>query len=241
VVFRTLLFKMFNRISTWKLLCAEFGEISWKSFDRPAYDFVLSRAFKAGTKLYSAAYVVPPPRLGEDRKHSNHLRLLQMMMDAGIGERIAEGGSLRAAFETLRSYPAMGDFLAYQFAIDLNYSSAVNFDEMEFVMAGPGARDGIRKCFGRASDGIEAQVIAYMAAHQRENFMRLGLDFTFLGGRRPLQLIDCQNLFCEVDKYARVAHPDIAGHSGRTRIKQSFAPVAEQVSAWFPPKWGLQT
>jgi hypothetical protein len=56
---------------------------------------------------------------------------------------------------------------------------------------------------------------------------------------RPLQLIDCQNLFCEVDKYARVAHPDIAGHSGRTRIKQRFAPVADRVPAWFPPRWGI--
>jgi len=56
---------------------------------------------------------------------------------------------------------------------------------------------------------------------------------------RPLQLIDCQNLFCEVDKYARVAHPQITGRSGRTRIKQLFAPVVDPVPAWFPPKWGL--
>lgn len=240
VVFRTLLFKMFNRVSTWELLRSELGEISWADFDRNAYDKVLTRAHETGAKLYSAAYVVPPPRLGEARKHSNHLRLLQMMMEADVARRIGEGGSLRAAFETLRSFPAMGDFLAYQFAIDLNYSAAVNFDEMEFVVPGPGARDGIRKCFGRAADGIEAEIIAYMADRQREHFERLGLDFTPLGGRRSLQLIDCQNLFCEVDKYARVVHPDVAGRSGRTRIKQSFAPVAEPVSGWFPPKWGLQ-
>ena len=77
-----------------------------------------------------------------------------------------------------------------------------------------------------------------MATHQREHFDRLGLTFKGLWGR-PLQLIDCQNLFCEVDKYARVAHPDIAGISGRSRIKQRFAAVLEPVSAWFPPKWGL--
>ncbi|WP_218951868.1 nucleotide kinase domain-containing protein [Amycolatopsis anabasis] len=240
VVFRTLLFKMFNRVSTWQMLQEAFGEISWEQFDYAAYDNVLSHAFARGHKLYSAAYVVPPPPLGADRKHSNHLRLLELMMTSGIGGQIADGGSLRGAFQVLRTFPAMGDFLSYQFAIDLNYSAAFDFDEMEFVVPGPGARDGIRKCFGPASDGIEADVIAYMADHQHEHFDRLGLDFSGLYGR-PLQLIDCQNLFCEVDKYARVAHPDIAGHSGRSRIKQLFEPVAEPVVAWFPPKWNLQT
>ena len=65
-----------------------------------------------------------------------------------------------------------------------------------------------------------------------------GLSFAGLRGR-PLQLIDCQNLFCEVDKYARVAHPEIVGHSGRSRIKQRFQPVMDRVPAWFPPKWGI--
>src|SRR5258707_9985183 len=46
--------------------------------------------------------------------------------------------------------------------------------------------------------------------------------YTTLFRSRRLQLIDCQNLFCEVDKYARVAHPNIAGRTGRTRIKQKF-------------------
>ena len=56
---------------------------------------------------------------------------------------------------------------------------------------------------------------------------------------RPLQMIDCQNLFCEVDKYARIAHPDIVGHSKRTRIKQKFRPKSNYFSPWYPPKWEL--
>lgn len=238
IVFRTVLFKLFNRVSTWRLLTDALGELTWENFDLAAFDQVLTDAFSRGARLYSAAYVVPPPRLGADRKHTNHLRLVEHMMTTGLTERLLAADSLRAVYETLLSYPAMGDFLAYQFAIDLNYSTAINFDEMEFVVPGPGARDGIRKCFGPAADGIEPEVIRYMAEHQEEHFDRLGLNFTGLRGR-PLQLIDCQNLFCEVDKYARVAHPEIAGHSGRSRIKQLFAPIAEPVTAWFPPKWNL--
>jgi hypothetical protein len=238
VIFRTLLFKMFNRVSTWQLLIDGVEEISWERFELKRYDEVLRTAFGRGTKLYSAAYVVPPPRLGADRKHTNHLRLVHLMMTTDIPGQLAAAGSLRSLFETLGAYPAMGNFLAYQFAIDLNYSAVLDHDEMEFVAPGPGARDGIRKCFGPAADGIESEVIRYMAEHQGEHFDRLGLEFSGLRGR-PLQLIDCQNLFCEVDKYARVAHPNIGGHSGRSRIKQLFAPVAEPVTAWFPPKWNL--
>jgi hypothetical protein len=54
-----------------------------------------------------------------------------------------------------------------------------------------------------------------------------------------LQLIDCQNLFCEVDKYARVYHPEMTGKSGRSRIKQRFHPKASPIDYWYPPKWGL--
>ena len=71
-----------------------------------------------------------------------------------------------------------------------------------------------------------------------EHFSRLRLSFAGLNGRR-LQLVDCQNLFCEVDKYARLAHPEITGYSGRTRIKRRFTPVDTALTSWFPPKWGI--
>jgi hypothetical protein len=238
IMFRTLLFKVFNRIPTWQRLEAAVGEVAWREYAYDQYEQVLSAAFTSGERLYSAAYVIPPPAFGEGRKHANHLRLLELMMSTDVAGKVRSAGSLRGVFEVLRSYPAIGDFLAYQYVIDLNYSPMLAHDEMEFVVPGPGARDGIRKCFGRSADGIEADVIRYMADHQEEHFARLGLHFAGLRGRR-LQLIDCQNLFCEVDKYARVAHPDVQGISGRTRIKQSFQPVAEPVPAWFPPKWGI--
>ncbi len=238
LIFRILLFKMFNKIETWRLLVAEVGTPSPAAFDPERCAAVLDEAFARGQRLYSAAYVMPSPAFGAARKHVNHLRLLQHMLDDGFVDRLVNAASMREGFELIKSYPSMGDFLAFQFLIDINYSTALDFDEMEFVVAGPGARDGIRKCFGPRSDGREREIIEYMAASQHEHFTRLGLTFNGLFGR-PLQLIDCQNLFCEVDKYARVAHPDVVGYSGRTRIKQKFRALPAPVPAWFPPKWGL--
>jgi hypothetical protein len=77
-----------------------------------------------------------------------------------------------------------------------------------------------------------------MADLQKQEFERLGLDFQSLWGR-PLQLIDCQNLFCEVDKYARVAHPQVAGKTGRVRIKQKFDPILDPINLFYPQKWKL--
>ena len=237
VVFRILLFKLFNRIDTWRALETSLGEIRWRSFEFERYRAALDEAAKDGP-VYSAAYVMPPPRLGEPSKRLNHLRLLERMMRDGLSAFIAGSPQLERVYERLRSYPSVGRFLGFQFTIDLNYSDVMDASEDEFVVAGPGACDGIVKCFGSAARGIEAEVIRYMTDTQESHFARLGLDFPGLFGRR-LQLIDCQNLFCEVDKYARVAHPSVPGISGRSRIKQKFRPLAQPLSAFFPPKWRL--
>jgi hypothetical protein len=108
---------------------------------------------------------------------------------------------------------------------------------MEFVVAGPGAKDGISKCFV-GSDVHPADVIRYMADVAQDEFKRLGLAFRPLG-KRQLQLIDCQNVFCELSKYARVKHPEIGGVSGRTRIKQKFSMNTAALPQMYPPKWGV--
>jgi alpha-glutamyl/putrescinyl thymine pyrophosphorylase clade 1 len=238
LLFRILLFKFFNRISTWQLLDSALGELTWARFRVSDCGQVLTEALRRGERIYSAAYVIPPPQRGARRKHTNHLLLLEHLLHDGLRTKIEASASMGKAFHVLRSYPGMGDFLAYQFLIDINYSAVINFDEMDFVVPGPGANDGIRKCFGPGPRGVEADIIRYMSDTQEEHFARLGLNFTGLNGRR-LQLVDCQNLFCEVDKYARVAHPKIAGYSGRTRIKQRYVPSDRPVTSWFPPKWGI--
>jgi hypothetical protein len=239
-VFRVLLFKFFNKIETWQALEQALGDLSVHSFDHSLYAEVLDDRRDRGEQNYSAAYMIPPPPFGESSKHRNHLRLLESMMVADLAGQLEAADDMSAAYDLLLGYPSVGRFLGYQFLIDLNYGTQLRFTEMDFVVAGPGARDGVRKCFGPAATGIEESVIAWVVDTQDDHFERLGLQFRSLFGR-PLQLIDAQNLFCEVDKYARVAHPDIAGVSGRTRIKQKFAARARPSQPCFPPQWGLST
>ena len=240
IFFRVILFKMFNRIETWELLKANLGEFGYASYSFSRYSAILKRAMDNGDRIYSAAYIMPSGgRLfGRSRKHESNLLLLDNMMREGVPRRLTAMPSMKQAFELLKSYPMIGDFLAYQYVTDINYSQLMSFSEMEFVMPGPGAKDGIRKCFTSLGGLTEADIIRMVAKRQVEEFDRLGIEFQPLWGR-PLQLIDCQNLFCEVDKYARLAHPEVMGITGRTRIKQVYRPNLEPVEYWYPPKWGL--
>lgn len=238
VVFRVLLFKLFNRIETWELLSGTVGPLTARDFDVEIFDKVMSEAFARGDRLYSAAYIMPTAIPGLARKHRSHLELLRQMLDDRLADRLSATGSMGTAYDVLLEYRGIGPFLAYQLVTDLNYTSVLDFSEMDFVVPGPGARSGIRKCFTHPGDYGEVDVIRFMADSQEQEFERLGLHFETLWGR-PLQLIDCQNLFCEVDKYARVMHPDVEGIGTRSRIKQRFRPTASPVDVWFPPKWGI--
>jgi hypothetical protein len=236
--FRTILFKLFNRIDTWRLIESAFGSITPDSYDYREYDRILTDAMAEGRRIYSPAYIMPSGSAVGTRKHQVHLKLLESMMNDDLPSRLADCGSMRKAFDLLREYPMIGDFLGYQYVTDLNYSNLLNFSEMDFVMPGPGARSGIQKCFTDRGSYSESDVIRWMADHQEEEFRKRGIAFLSLWGR-PLQLIDCQNLFCEVDKYARVLHPDVRGLSRRVRIKQEYRPNPEPIDYWFPPKWAL--
>ena len=160
------------------------------------------------------------------------------MMADETPRRIANASSMQQAFEILRSYPTIGSFLAYQFVTDLNYSEMVDFSEMEFVIPGPGAIDGIHKCFADLGGLNEIDIIELVTDRQEVEFERLGLKFRTLGSRF-LQLIDCQNLFCEVSKYARLKHPEVDGISKRKRIKQIYRPLEKPIEYWYPPKWNI--
>ena len=238
--FRTILFKLFNKIETWEMLEDSLGTISFANYVYAEYDQVLAEALSSGVRIYSPAYMMPSGKtsFGYPRKHSNHLKLLESMMADELPNRIANTSSMMQGFEMLVSYPTVGNFLAYQFITDLNYSELTDFSEMEFVAAGPGALDGIHKCFADMG-GLNAEdIIRVVTERQEQEFERLGLEFRTLGGR-PLQLIDCQNIFCEVSKYARLKHPDIAGISQRKRIKQIYRSTSEPIDYWYPPNWGI--
>ncbi len=239
--FRIMLFKTFNRISTWEHLAAAVGEIRWQDFSFNQYDRVLTGLITRGIPIYSAAYIMASGKqqYGFELKHRNHLALLERMMKDRLYEQIGAAKSLDEVYHLFSVYPTIGDFLAYQYAIDVNYSTITDFSEMDFVKAGPGAKRGLEKCFDDFGGYTYEELINMVADGQEDELARLGIDFKSLWGR-PLQLIDCQNVFCEVDKYTRVSHPELTSRQKRTTIKQRFSPQERgPIDYFFPPKWNI--
>lgn len=238
MLFRILLFKLFNKESTWELLLDHFQDITLKTFNKEEYSKVLEEAISNGVKIYNDAYISCANKaFGYDRKHDNHLSLLDKMFNIDeMQDKIIKCQTMKEGFDIIKSYPLIGNFMAYQLVTDINYSEAVNWKEDEFTVAGPGSLRGIKKCFIDKGDLSNEDIIRYMYEHQDKEFKRLNLNFKRIGNR-PLQLIDCQNIFCELDKYCREAFPNLK--SNRTKIKKHYVPKKEKIEYFYPPKWNI--
>ena len=234
--FRIILFKLFNKIETWIELEKQVGEICISNYNEAHYGQILNDIKSSGRAIYSAAYIMPSGKseFGSSVKHENNLKLISYIIKTELQHRIWELKHLKDAYNTLLSIPTLGKFLAFQYAVDLGYSEYSIFTEDQFVVAGPGAIRGLAKCFPASRASNAEWIIQNITDIQEEEFARLGLKFRHLNNRR-LQLIDCQNLFCEIDKYLRVARPEF-GKLG-ARIKQKYTQNTHPISFFLPPKW----
>jgi hypothetical protein len=237
VFLRIALFRLFSKEGTWEAIEAASGGLRRASFDEDVLGDVLDD-LKSRQSIYTAAFILAAPSVfGHQAKHRNHLALVaSMFRPAGLGAKLARAQSLQDVYEGLVEYPAIGPFLGYQIAVDLNYTEHLDFSENDFTVAGPGAIRGLQKVFADPGDRSPNQLILEMVDRQDEEFARLGLEFGGLFGR-PLHAVDCQSLFCETDKYSRQAFPELK--SNRVRIKREFRASSESLPLVFPPKWGL--
>lgn len=236
-LFRIFLFRLLNKIETWQKLEQKLGPISLKNFRPDKYSYVLEK-IKLYQPIYGNAFILCANKaFGYDQKHKNHLALLEFVFKKQNNLlRLIKSASLEKLFNNLVSFPLIGNFMAYQIAIDFNYSEVFDFDENDFTTAGPGAIRGINKCFMDIGEKSYEYIIKYMVYNQDAEFEKRGLKFKHLFGRK-LHAIDCQGWFCETDKYCRVKFPALA--SSRTKIKSLYVPNPKKFLYYFPPKWKL--
>lgn len=239
LIARIVLFRLFSRPATWRALERRLGPIRARTLTDDELGSTLE-ALRLRGPIYTNAFILCATKAyGHERKYLNHIALVQDMLGAGgLPASIERARSLKQVYTALSQFPLIGPFMAYQLAIDLNYSPLLDFSEDEFTAPGPGAERGIRKMFPDARRSDMSAIIHRMVAEQDDASASFGLPAPRLSGMRPLRAIDCQNLFCELDKYARVRFPDL--RSSRTRIKARFTPAASALpEPFYPPKWGM--
>lgn len=238
-LFQIVAFRVFSNIETWRTVVQVLGrQPRIADLKSGAFLRALETARCLNGRLYTGAFILcAADAYGRRAKHRNHVALFEhMFVEDKVGSRLGNASTFREIYETLHSYPLFGDFMAYQIAVDLNYSDALAFSENDFTQPGPGAIRGLRKVFEDLGDYTPADAIMWTVERQEFEFKRLGLQFDGLWGR-PLHAIDCQGLFCETDKYCREAVPELT--SARKRIKARFTPSGESIRLFFPPKWGI--
>lgn len=238
-IFQIVAFRFFSNIKTWDSIREYLGRA-------PIINDLVDGTFEASLeyvrennrKLYTGAFILcANDAYGRRLKHLNHVELFKdMFINNNLGPRIRRSANLTVVFLHLRNFPLIGNFMAYQIAIDLNYSEYFDFSENDFTEAGPGAIRGIKKVFLDTNGLTNSEIIMWMVEHQEEEFKKLGYDFKGLFGR-PIHAIDAQGLFCETDKYCRVAAPELK--SARSRIKSRYQASSVPIELFFPPKWKL--
>ena len=232
-VFRILYFKIFNLQSTWIETEKHFGEISLKTFDFNKYSQFLT-SLKERQAIYNSAYIMCANKVyGFNYKHENHLYLLhKMFKEDYLPKKLVACKTFEEAFNTIVSYPLIGNFLAYQYVTDLNYSHYFNWDDNSFTVSGPGSKRGIRKVFGNVKNYEEKIMETYLT--QEKALKEFNLNFKYLKNHK-LSPIDIQNLFCEFDKYLREASPELK--SNRKKIKTKYKKTQGEINYILPAKW----
>ncbi|KAG7087585.1 hypothetical protein E1B28_013539 [Marasmius oreades] len=263
VLFRILLYDIFTKISTYELIQSSLGDDedqqpTWKSYNRRAYESIFRSAFQRGISLYTGAFIKPTGQCGKSSKENfcHHLESLEAFMkDDVLLNCIQTAEYMEDIFDFLKSFRGMGDFTAYQLLVNLSYSSLLSrFSNMDFVVAGIGCVSGLHKLFAKGSLNrakyldpmIYVGIIRWMADTQDEHFKRLGLDSTFMqlgsdsprSAGIPLQLADIEHSICEVDKYARLLHPEMRAKRMNLRRTYKYVEGRTLPPVAIPKAWG---
>jgi len=247
IILRILLFKIFNKIETWQDIEKGLGEVNVKTFDVKKVNDILAKrivehpvftnAFMSTGMMYSRF------KGGEDKFKHKHERYIQVLADEMMNplflKKIIKAKKLEDIYKSFLDITYVAGFIAMQHTIDLNYSPIINFDENSFIHAGKGTVRGIHKA-AELGNWSEEKFIHWVHENLQGYAKYYGYDkFRPLPGRMPM-LCDLSNVFCEFDKYTRMADPSLQVYDkGKKRkIKNTFKMNPSQIEYFFPPKWG---
>lgn len=255
-VFRLILFRFFNRISTWELLMDKIGELTRSSFGKDQYIKVLRHALtNDNKKLYTGAYIIPSPKLFPGLAFENHMFLLQQFKDERVFQKVLECNDMFEAHTLLTSYPGIGSFIGYQLVtfyldiynmlkithrltLDICMLPGVNWPENEFTALGPGSIAGVKIIFKNIQSDFEGAV-RYLHETQNDHWSRLNIsDIPSLdrkGYPSGVSLPDVEHSLCEFAKYSKLKNNKSAKQPVRSRTLHFLD--ANSMSYKLPIKW----
>lgn len=117
----------------------------------------------------------------------------------------------------------LGPFLAYQIWVDFTYNEDYPFSENHFTIAGPGCRAGIDLLFADKGGMTHDECIFWLRDNQDKVFAAYDYDReTFWSHEAPedkcMNVMQLENMFCELQKYTRCVQAIVAGNKPRGKV-----------------------
>lgn len=224
-VWNIIVYRMFNRISTYDFL-------KWHSFARwqdpthfRRYFDALRRFSDEGNALYTDAHMVCAY---EHFPGKDKLERFEYIFQGVIGgmdvlmKIIQRAKSLESVHKALTKFPGIGPFLAYEMAVDISYCDWNNLGEDEWVNPGPGCQRGLKAMFPDLKPNECAWMIKVLRQDQTKAFQRYKLPFEAIAYEgKPLTLRNIEHCCCEVFKYFKAIN-------GTGRPRNRFKPTAKR-------------
>lgn len=205
VLLGTVIFRWFNRIETGRHLMFIPEEVppGYGENIRPSDNLLLNwdpdsarRRLQHVSPLVTGAYMIKtPPRVTK-------LEGLIWCIDNVWGDReelhqlLESRPRLQDLHRVLKSYPYLGDFMAYEIVSDLRWTEFLSGaeDVLSWAVPGPGARRGLRRLFGPLARSEELEAMRSLLAEARRRDWPEG---------RPWEMREVEHWLCEFDKYMR--------------------------------------
>lgn len=172
--------------------------------------------------FFSAAYILGGPKVNfgkylKEKEGFNEkdmiLRMIKFVYynQEEIVKGIKSAANQLEVFNHLKSFPGIGNFLAYQIFIDFTYINTFPFTENNFVVSGPGCERGINWIFSNR-DGMNSEeclfwftINQHKIAKKYKEKWNMDEIFHFIPkAERIYTLMDMENSgACEIDKRCR--------------------------------------
>jgi len=210
--FNIIIYRLYNKIETFDFL----GIQDVNNFNINVFEAKLRELKSKGIHVFTNAFLVSGYSFieGKDKieKTCNIISKIHNVIKNIVKECLINKDS-EFTFNKLKSLNGIGNFLAYQIAVDIGYYNKELFDESKFVIAGPGCKNGINFLFKDRGNLSYEECIKYLYDIQFDNIKDINELFSDRKNKF-LNLMAMENCLCEISKYLKAYY-----NLGRPRNK----------------------
>lgn len=141
------------------------------------------------------------------------------LWDVGFMEKLSQVTSANKIYEEISLIRGIGSFMAYQIFVDMTYCPECPVSENEFVVAGPGCKEGLKLIFDK-KDGMNSEECLFWL---RDNWYDLLFQYDIYWNgdelfpdvprrERYMNVMSLENCCCEISKYHRAWNGGFVTH-----------------------------